>query len=47
MKIRKREHKIDPGGAPKKTKQNKIRRCNSYTHFISFLAEVIGMLHRI
>ena len=47
MKIRKREHKIDPGGAPKKTKQNKIRRCNSYTHSISFLAEVIGMLHRI
>ena len=36
---RKREHKIDPCAAPKKTKKKKkkkIRRCNSYTHFISF-----------
>ena len=33
-----REHKIDPCGAPKKTKQNKIRRCNSYTRFISFFS---------
>ena len=32
MQIRKkRGHKIDPCGVPKKTKQNKIRRCN--THF--------------
>ena len=37
MQIRKnRGHKIDPFGAPKKTKQNKIRRCNSCTHFMSF-----------
>ena len=49
MYIRKqRGHKIDSCGAPKKTKQNKIRRCNSYTHFISFfLPEVINILHRI
>ena len=40
--IRKREDKIDPCGSPKKTKQNKIRRCNSYNHFIPFLAEVIN-----
>ena len=33
-----REHKKDPCGAPKKTKQNKIRRYNSYTHFISFFS---------
>ena len=46
MQIRKREHKIDPCSAPKKTTQNKIRRCNSYTHFMSFfLAEVINILH--
>ena len=48
MEIRKREHKIYPCGAPKKTKQNKIRTCSIYTHFISFsLAEVITILHRI
>ena len=29
MQIRKREHKIDPSGALKKTKQYKIRRFNS------------------
>ena len=39
MQIGEREHKIDPCRAPKKTKQNKIRRCNSYTHFISFFKQ--------
>ena len=43
----KRERKIDLRGAPKKTKQNKVRRCNSDTHLISFLAEVVDILHRI
>ena len=38
MYIRKREHKIDPCGATKKTKQNRISRCNSYTHFISIFS---------
>ena len=48
MQIRKkREHKIYLCGAPKKTKQNKIKRWNSYTNFISFLAEVVNILHRI
>ena len=32
LSIRKREHKIDPCGAPKKTKQNRIRKCKSYKH---------------
>ena len=45
--MRKREHKKYPCGVLKKTKQNKSRGCNSYTDFISFLAEVINMLHRI
>ena len=48
MQIRKKkEHKIDPSGAPKKTKQNKIRRCNnSYILTLSlFLAEVIYIFH--
>ena len=31
---KKREHKIDLSGAPKKSKQNKIRRYNSCTHLI-------------
>ena len=36
---REREHKIDPCGAPEKTKENKIIiRCNSYTHFVSFFS---------
>ena len=38
MQVRKREHKIDPCSAPKKTTQNKIKRCNSYTHFMSFFS---------
>ena len=42
---REREHKVDPCSAPKKTAQNKIRRCNSYTCFISLSAEVIDLLH--
>ena len=46
---KKRGHEVDPCGKPKKSKQNKIRRCNSYTHFIYlfFLAEVINILHKI
>ena len=32
-----RGHKLDPCGKRKKTKENKIRRCNSYTPFIFFL----------
>ena len=46
---KKRGHEVDPCGKPKKSKQNKIRRCNSYTHFmyLFFLAEVINILHRI
>ena len=45
--------KINPCGATKKNKENKIRRCNGYTHFISFFAGVIlyciiiNILHRI
>ena len=31
-------------GAAKKTKENKLRRCDSYTHFFSFLAEIINIL---
>ena len=31
----KREDKIDPCGKAKKTKQNKIRRCDSYTHIVT------------
>ena len=31
----KREHKIDPCGKAKKTKQNKIKRCDSYTHIVT------------
>ena len=38
MQVRKREHKIDPCSAPKKTTQNKIKRCNNYTHFMSFFS---------
>ena len=44
---KKRGHKIYTCGAPKKTKQNNIRRCSSYTRFISFLAEIINILHMI
>ena len=46
---KKREHKIDPCGAPKKTKQNKIRRCIAILTFTLslFLAEFIIILHRI
>ena len=40
----KREHRIDPCGAPKKTKQNKTGRCNRYTHFMSFSADVANVL---
>ena len=39
---------MDPCSAPKKTKQRKIRRCNSYILTLSlFLAEVINILHMI
>ena len=30
MQIRKKRAALDPQGAPKKTKQNEIRRCNSF-----------------
>ena len=40
---------MDLCGASKKTKQNEIIECilRSHTHFFSFLAEVINVLHRI
>ena len=40
---------MDLCGASKKTKQNEIIECilSSHTHFFSFLAEVINVLHRI
>ena len=38
----KREHKLDLCGKPKKkTKQNKIRRYNNYTHFICFFSDEV------
>ena len=37
-KLEREIHKIDPWSAPKKTTQNKIRRSNSYTHFISLFS---------
>ena len=44
---KKREHKIDPCGVSKKSKQNKIRNSyNNYTHFICFFSRVINILHR-
>ena len=41
----KEESELDPQGAPKKTKQNKIRTCKLTVSI--FIAEVINILHRI
>ena len=43
----KEEKALNPEGAPKKMKQNKIRRYTAIITLSIFLAEVIKILHRI
>ena len=47
LKLERREHKMYPCGAPKKGKQNEIRRCIAILTLSLFLTEVINILHRI